>query len=175
MVYEKGYVYLYKIDKTTLDFSTNEYKYYYVTVDTTEDLTRFDNKEIITVYSSQSREEHQHYNLDNTWLYDELCHWQDCDDCGVIINMCEHVYDNSDDKTCNHTNCEYIRVVEENNPETETESEIPEVSVDNALGWEREVKELQFIIITGVASIMVASGLVIYQYVIKRNKIRREE
>ncbi len=50
------------------------------------------------------------HTFSDEWCYDELKHWHECVDCDVTSTSIEHIYDNSDDATCNV--CGYARFIE---------------------------------------------------------------
>lgn len=121
---DMAYVYLYAIDKNTVDFSEKECKCYYVAIETLEkDLLTCDDEEIITVYSLQSDSRHQHYSINEKLFYDDTYHWQVCDDCGEVINVAKHNFDKNENTSCSDTKCDYAIVLEEQEMETESETE----------------------------------------------------
>lgn len=88
---EEGYVYLYSIDRSAIDFGDEDHKYYYVVVDTLEDdWNEFDNYEVIALYPEQEKTGHVHYNADDVYERDENNHWAICDDCNEVYDILAH-------------------------------------------------------------------------------------
>ncbi len=109
---ESKNIYLYSIDRSSIDFKGKDYKYYYVVVNTlVEDANEYNNVDVIAVYPSENVESHIHISKNPIWNFDENSRWLTCDDCNEPYNIIEHMFDSACDNECNNVGCGYKRNV----------------------------------------------------------------
>ncbi len=88
----ESYVYIYSIDRSAIDFGENDYKYYYIKLDTLEaDWNIHDNSEVLVLYLESETQGHVHYDSDGKYDTDGNSHWLVCADCGDPYDAASHV------------------------------------------------------------------------------------